>query len=406
MSIIFFAHPDFLGSQSMPRFTNMLAENMQERGWKVRIIKPGSFFSRIRIPQALRKWLSYIDQFILFPFYATYIIRRSPKDTLFVITDHALGPYVPLVSRRPHIIHCHDFLAQASAKGVIEDNKTRFFGRIYQKYIHRGYSAGKHFVCVSSKTREDLKKFLGRTPETCEVVYNGLNNPALIPRNPKYARKQLGGRIKCNLAEGYILHVGGNQWYKNRTGVVAIYDAWRRRSQQILPLLLVGKIPDKKLNDIIAKSAYKSDIYVLTDLPNEWMPFAYSGATVLLFPSLAEGFGWPISEAMACGCPVITTDAAPMTEVAGSAASLIPRKPSSHDNAWAADCARELDRIINLTPEERAQVVEAGIVNATRFNTAASADNIDKLYRNVLDTYFKSVTIDPIRIPGHQKNTI
>ena len=95
-----------------------------------------------------------------------------------------------------------------------------------------------------------------------------------------------------------------------------------------------------------------------------------------------------------------------MTEVAGSAASLIPRKPSSHDNAWAAACARELDRIINLAPEERAQVVEAGIVNATRFNTAASADNIDKIYRNVLDTYFSSVTIDPISIPGHQKNTI
>lgn len=389
MPIIFFAHPDYLGSQSMPRFTNMLAENMQARGWNVRIIKPGIFFSRIRIAHALRKWLSYIDQFVLFPFYAMSIIVRSSKDTLFVITDHALGPYVPLVSRRPHIIHCHDFLAQASAKGLIEENRTRFFGRIYQWYIHRGYSAGKHFVCVSTKTREDLRKFLARTPQTCEVVYNGLNNPALIPRNAKYARKQLADRIKRNLTDGYILHVGGNQWYKNRVGVVEIYDAWRRWAQHALPLLLVGITPDKKLNDMIGNSAYKGDIHVVTDLPNEWMPFAYSGATVLLFPSLAEGFGWPISEAMACGCPVITTDAAPMSEVAGKAATLIPRRPASHDGAWAAHCAMGLDNIINLQADERTRVVDGGLLNATRFNTAASADTIDKIYRKVLDAYFK-----------------
>jgi hypothetical protein len=72
----------------------------------------------------------------------------------------------------------------------------------------------------------DLHKFLNKEPEISEVVYNGLNND-FTPLPETKARQFLSKIINHNLNKGYILHVGGNQWYKNRSGVIKIYDAWR-----------------------------------------------------------------------------------------------------------------------------------------------------------------------------------
>src|SRR5690606_6417880 len=148
-----------------------------------------------------------------------------------------------------------------------------------------------------------------------------------------------------DLKEGYILHVGGNDWYKNRGGVIEIYNAWRSGGGGKVPLLLVGNAPDKKILDAYSRSKYKSEIHFLTDKDDEFVRLAYCGALVLLFPSLEEGFGWPIAEAMASGCGVITTGEAPMTEVAGSAGFLIPRRPQDPEESiqWAEHAALVLD---------------------------------------------------------------
>jgi glycosyltransferase involved in cell wall biosynthesis len=74
-----------------------------------------------------------------------------------------------------------------------------------------------------------------------------------------------------------------------------------------IPLLLIGESPDMKLLEAYSKSPFKSDIHILTGIEDKWVQRAYAGAIVFLFPSYAEGFGWPIAEAMASGCPVITT---------------------------------------------------------------------------------------------------
>lgn len=118
MKIVFFAHPLFLGSQSMPRFVSMLAEGMESRGYEVEIWRPEEVFSKLKI-SSLKKWLGYIDQYIVFPRWVKGKLKKEGNDVLYVITDHALGPYVPLIADLPHVIHCHDFLAQRSALGEI-----------------------------------------------------------------------------------------------------------------------------------------------------------------------------------------------------------------------------------------------------------------------------------------------
>ena len=384
MHIVLFAHPDFLGHQSMPRFAHMLAGGMRARGHTVEIWQPKAWLFHLAVPAALKKWLGYLDQYLVFAYQVRRRLKRCPIETLFVFTDQALGPWVPLVSHRPHVIHCHDFLALRSAQGTIVENPTAWTGRYYQAFIRRGYACGKHFISVSHKTREDLHRFLPFPPQRSEVVYNGLNQ-AFLPLDPLLARVKLGQTLARDLTAGYLLHVGSNHWYKNRFGVIEIYNAWRTAGGAALPLIMVGEAPTPALLTRHVSSPFKEQIQLVSGLSDEFVRTAYAGATVFLFPSLAEGFGWPIAEAMASGCPVITTNEAPMTEVAGTAGFLIPRRPPQPAAAavWAVEAALIVQQLVTLPHAKRAALIQAGLVNAQRFDPGRAITQIESIYQAI-----------------------
>jgi len=381
MRIVFFTHPSFLGSQSMPRFAKMLADGMRERGHQVEVWSPEAKIYNLPIAKSLKKWAGYIDQFVLFPTLVKKKLKVEDKSTLFVFTDHALGPWVPLVSNRDHVIHCHDFLAQRSANNEITENRTSNSGEKYQAYIRQGYQKGKNFISVSKKTKEDLQRFMKTTPLISEVVYNGLN-PAFKQLEVDECRSAIGKAIGVDLSKGYILHVGGNQWYKNRVGVIEVYEAWRKANSGNIPLIMLGAVPNARLNEKYCSSPYKGDIYMLSGKDDLFVHQAYSGAQVFLFPSLAEGFGWPIAEAMACGVPVITTGEAPMTEVGGDAAYYIARKQDD-DEKWAENAAQMLQTVLSLSTVEREQRIVVGIENCKRFNLTNALNQIENIYKQV-----------------------
>lgn len=369
----------------MPRFAHMLADGMLARGHEVAMWAPQARLVNLPAPRTLKKWLGYLDQYVLFPIEVRKRLRKCPVGTLFVFTDQALGPWVPLLTKQARVVHCHDFLAQRSVLGEIPENPGSWTGYQYQAYIRRGYAQGQHFISVSKRTEADLLRFLPTAPISSEVVYNGLNQN-FEPQDVSLSRQHLGQHTSLNLTTGYLLHVGGNHFYKNRGGVIELYNAWRAQSKSALPLLLVGDAPTAELTAVHSNSPYKADIHFLKCMSDELVRVAYAGASVFLFPSLAEGFGWPIAEAMASGCPVITTNEAPMTEVAGTAGFLIPRRPSDTlgATAWAGEAAATVERIMQLSEPERQTIVEAGLLNAKRFNTDEALNQIEKIYARVL----------------------
>ncbi|MBK1817136.1 glycosyltransferase family 4 protein [Luteolibacter yonseiensis] len=372
-------------SQSMPRFAAMLQSGMVERGHDVEVWTSEKFFLKIPVPAPLRKWVGYLDQYLVFPLQIRNRLGKSSRDTLFVFADQALGPWVPVVSGRPHVIHCHDFLAQRSALGEIPENPTGRTGKWYQAYIRQGFRQGRNFISVSEKTRSDLNRFVNGGVERSEMVYNGLNQEFGLV-DPSYARTELRKLTSIDLDGGYLLHVGGNQWYKNRIGVIEIYNAWRAGTNPGLPLLMIGPKASGDLQAMRDASPFRDDIHLLAGLDDVAVRLAYAGSAAFIFPSLAEGFGWPIAEAMASGCPVLTTDEAPMTEVAGEAAFLIPRRPQdeSQTATWAARSADVLQKLVSLSDDERKNVVTRGIANAKRFDSAAALDQIARIYSSVL----------------------
>jgi len=376
-----------MASQSMPRYAKMLAEGMRERGHEVSVWQPSPLFFNKLLPDSLKKWFGYIDQYIVFPIKTRRRIKQIPPETLFIFADNALGPWVPIVKNRSHFIHCHDFLAQRSALGEFPQNRVSLSGRLYQFFIRRGYRQGKNFISVSHKTRSDLHKFLKTTPSFSEVVYNGIN-PGFRSIDPDLARKSLSQKLNIDLSDGYILHVGGNQWYKNRTGVIEIYNQFQNLTNSRFSLILIGLEPSDVIKLTHTLSPFKENIHFIKEADDSILNCAYSGAFVFLFPSIAEGFGWPIAEAMACGCPVITTNETPMTEVGGKSTFFIPSKPVKNKkkiDEWALVAAKVLINVTKLTDTERQQTIQQGLVNIRRFNADLFLNQIENMYMNHLN---------------------
>lgn len=365
----------------MPRYARMLEQGMKERGHKVTVCTAWAFFYKIPAPQLLKKWLGYLDQYVVFPI--IFMLRKQTETDLYVFADHALGPWVPLVKSKAHVIHCHDFLAQRAARGAFPEQTVSTTGLWYQRFIRWGYRQGSYFICISEKTRQDLHAFLTNTPQLSEVVYNGFNQE-FNPGNPVEVRRNLGLTLNIDLTNGYILHVGGNQFYKNRLGVLEVYEAYTAKNPDALPLLMVGAAPNESLLAFQKTMNSRARVHFCIGFSDEQVRIAYQGALVLLYPSLEEGFGWPIAEAQASGCPVITTAASPMNEVGGEAAWYIPRRKHADHKDFITAGVVTLEKLFDLNSRERLNLVEAGIQNAKRFNTTQTLDKIAEIYKQIV----------------------
>lgn len=387
MNIIFFAHPDFLKLQSQSKFTQMLMGGMNERGHRVQLWKPKPVAIKLPVPAAAKKWLGYVDQYIIFPRWIKKQLKSTPQNTLFVFTDNALGPWVGVLQNRLSVMHCHDFLAQHSAMGMHPENVTRFTGKVYQRYILKGLKKCRNFISVSKKTHDDLHAIPGLMPTISQVVYNGFNKPN-NPISKNEARLNVSKQTGIDVANGFIMHIGGNAWYKNRCGVIKIYNAWRQLPGEKLPLLLIGAAPSSDLRQLFDQSPHKELIFFLNDMDDAFVQMAYCAATVLLFPSLEEGFGWPLAEAMANGCPVITTNKAPMNEVAADAALYIDRMPFNINlqGQWAQHSAEVMNDFINDNSSAIQKLIEKGFRNASRFNTNLAMDAIEAIYKSLMES--------------------
>jgi glycosyltransferase involved in cell wall biosynthesis len=387
MKLVMFCHPDFASSQSMPRFAKMLKASYESRGHQVEVWSPRAKFYQWFLGSRLAKWGGYVDQYLLFPYRVRKRLKTTSADTFFVFCDQALGPWVPLVKDRPHVVHVHDLLALRSALGEVPENPTSITGRIYQRYIRRGFQQARHFISISRKSRDDLHRYGGVNAVTSEVVYNGLNFP-YAPMPQDKAQQVLRAAGLPVAEEGMLLHVSGGQWYKNQIGLIQLYSQYAVRVEKPLPLWCISPEPNARVRLAVSKVPPTGRVFFFSRLDNGTLQAAYSSARVFLLPSLAEGFGWPLVEAQACGCPVVTTDEAPMNEVAGEAARYLPRLQIDTDvAAWASGGAAVLQELLSLDPAERERLVARGHVWSKRFDTGRAIEGYLAIYHRVLDLY-------------------
>lgn len=354
MRILLVANYEPDGQQSMRRYADWLERVLIERGHGVTVARPRPSFSRLTRHPGLSKYLGYLDKFVLFP---PRLRRLAREYDLVHVIDHSSSMYLGAVRSSPNLITCHDVLAIRSARGDFPDFPTGWSGRLLQKWILSGLRRARNIVCVSKKTAADLIALTGESGAKPRVIPNALT----WSYSPSEAMPEsLKERLGLKPGEPFFLHVGGNQWYKNRAGAVRIFAQLARQTEfASAKLILAGKTWTSALRNAVREAGLADRVVEAEELSNEDLRALYSHAIALLYPSLEEGFGWPIVEAQACGCPVIATNRPPMSEVAGDAA--IPIDPS--DPAAAAE-------IIVAGLKHRDELRAAGFRNVARYNEA------------------------------------
>jgi glycosyltransferase involved in cell wall biosynthesis len=358
--------------ESMLRFAVLMERELKAQGHSVKLLQPEPYLGRLfSVTGGLGKWLGYVDKFLLFPI---RLKRVKQNYDVVHICDHSNAMYVKHLAESPHVVTCHDMLAIKSALGEVPQNKVSRTGRTFQRWIVDGLKVAQLIVCDSEATREDLLRVTHRVRESSTVVYLGLNYP-YSPMNRVEALGRLG---KCGF-DGripFFIHVSGGQWYKNQLGVLRIFDNLRKLLTHIQPrLLMVGKPLSNSLLEYIAANGLEGEIQKLFDVSNEDLRAAYSIAEGFIFPSLQEGFGWPVLEAQACGCPVFTTGRPPMTEVGGRGAVYFD--PS--DVAGAAT-------VIAGALEAREAIRQRGLANVSRFSVGQMIQGYTCAYERVACT--------------------
>jgi glycosyltransferase involved in cell wall biosynthesis len=286
-----------------------------------------------------------------------------------------------------------------------------FTGRKYQSLIANGLQGAQEIVCVSKATKEDVVRILNRAVDHVRIVFNGLNFP-YSPLPQAIARQRISRLLSTSFPQRsrefafpYLLHVGSNNWYKNRPGVIHIYSALNRQCRTLgieCPKLILSGTPvdAPMLQAIESYPECKDDIIVVASVASEDLCALYAAAELLLFPSYEEGFGWPIVEAQACGCRVVTTGKAPMNEVGGDAAVyLAPQDVGNFSASGNPDrAAATVLAVLQEPSAERAERVARGLANANRFSTS-------RMVREYLDVYRElsspaSLQVDSSRGPA------
>ena len=166
-------------------------------------------------------------------------------------------------------------------------------------------------VYVSEATKRDLLAYVDLPEDRVHVIHNAVFQP-MAPASPDACanlRRRLGLAAEAPL----VLHVG-RDFYKNRPAVLEVF-AHVRKKQPAAILVLVGAL-EPALRARAVRLGIVEALHVLDFVPREEMAALYSAATVLLFPSLYEGFGLPVLEARLCGTPIVCSDAGALTEAA------------------------------------------------------------------------------------------
>lgn len=234
-----------------------------------------------------------------------------------------------------------------------------------------------HIIAISEATKRDAQALLGIPAERVTVVY-----PALDPRRgcvPSTAQVEAASAA-LGLQAPYFLAVGSSDRHKNLSRVIDAFAAFREHApgptahRLYIAGTWMGR-EGRRLRRLIAQLGLDSTVCHLPWVPVEHMAPLYHGATALVFPSLAEGFGLPVLEAMASATPVITSNRSSLPEVAGDAALYVTPED-------VAEIAGALTLVAG-EPNLRAELAGRGLKRSQQFSAEATASQLVSVYRQV-----------------------
>jgi len=293
-------------------------------------------------------------------------LQRQPPTALFV-PAHVLPLHCPV----PAIVTVHDL-------GYLHYPEAhRRFDRWYLDWTTRRHTrVAHHLIADSEATKNDLVNFYGAKPDQISVVYLGRDETLARVNDSQMIAAT---KVKYGIADDYLLYLGTLQPRKNLVRLVdAFHMAIASRSSEALKLVIAGqqgwlyadifaKVQRLGLADRVIFPGYVAAADKAALL---------SGALAYVFPSLYEGFGLPVLEAMACGAPVLTSQVSSLPEVAGQAALLV----DPHDTTQIANGLRQLVDNSDL----RKRLIAQGYDQIQQFSWSKAAVQVLEILEEVV----------------------
>jgi len=281
---------------------------------------------------------------------------RSPNDQQFDLY-HSTYYRRPVDATKPSVVTVHDFVYQRFVHGL---KKWR-----HQWHMVSAIQQAQHIICISDATSQDLHEFVPLRPDQkVSVIYHGVSDFFYPIHNLVFS-------TPTESIRPFMLFVGQRGGYKNFSLALSALS--------LLPdfeLHCVGGGPicAEELSAVPAST--KNRVRHLGFVDDEHLNRLYNQALCLLYPSLYEGFGIPVLEAMRAGCPVVCVDCKAVKEIGGAALCI------SEDARDPASLAKAV--MVTTEPQNRAKVQVLGVEHAQMFSWDRCFDQTIEVYRRLL----------------------
>ena len=269
---------------------------------------------------------------------------------------------------------------------TIHDMIWKVFESIYANNIRKSVYFNKTFkacqkansiITVSEYSKKEIVKYLNIIPGNIFVVYNGINDDFKKKLGRMKQKKVLD---KYNINYPYFFYMGGFEQRKNVDLLIRVFAQLKKTYSNLLQdrkLVIAGEILNIKnpllidIEKIIKELKMEKNVILLGKVPDEDRPALYQGAEIFIYPSLYEGFGMPITEAMASGCPVIASNTSAIPEIGRTAIEYF--NPNREDELT--------QQIISLMskPKKKEELSRRGIERAKNFTWEKAAEKTLKI---------------------------
>jgi glycosyltransferase involved in cell wall biosynthesis len=307
----------------------------------------------------LRSNYSMFYEYFLLPI---YLLKN--KFDIFYTPDPV---YMPFVSIKKKINTIHDLQPYYYKKerGFIENTYNRIM-------YFLSYLSSNKTIVVSENTLQECFKIIPLSRKKIINCSEGIEKNFKLMKDK---RKLKNTKEKYNISEDYIFYIGSLSPRKNILNIIYSFEKVMDKIPHNLYLFGAYSWKDKSVHKLLNKSKFKDRIIIKGFVEEKDLPAIYNLANLFLYPSLYEGFGLPILEAQACGCPVITSNISSMPEVAGKGALLVD--PYNVD-----EIANSILKIIN-DKKTKGNLIKKGFTNIKRFSWEKTAKNILRVCEEV-----------------------
>lgn len=301
-------------------------------------------------------------------------VARSVGADLVHLGDPHATPMGRALTRCKFLVTCHDLIPLRYPQHYFTWRDG--FGVVGKLLEWRRYSSADHVVAISDATRDDLVRFFGMHTSRITRVYNSVDLERWSRAMSEQDREARLRRLGLN-AKRFVLYVGDADWRKNVEGMTGGLAHARRAGADVELIIAGGLSPARarRVDDLARGHGVEAHVHRVGHLDDDDLLAMYRSAVAHLFVSRAEGFGLPVVESMACGCPVITTRQTSLGEVAGNAAVLVD--PEDHVGIGEAIAALASD------PGLQARTIARGREQAKLFSHERQAREMVALYRRL-----------------------